>query len=435
MKRITRVLLTALFLSLIFQNKMFSQIENPLNSVECPVNKEINICAPVSVAPSNLKDLINSNDEDILGLLNFQVEDFIDIQDDFTTKTFDYIISDNAGNQLTCQTKYHIANQFLHAPKIISPNTICQQDLWSSIKIGSKKYKIYADNNGTKGSELSTCNTPNLICSTSDLGVDTAIPNKHSFWVTKFFTFPDGTICESQAAPFCVDIETKPVAELSTQNQTIVIGEHMPLMDIVTTNTNGFWSGENISYQQNNEGESIPYFSSNTSSVYTLYYTVKNEHCSSSYSLEVVVVNDYVFDCTYEENSEANDGFISEIEYTIMDECYDNRLTSKSEIEQNLIGGWELIGYGTFWNPNVTMPCVHLEITENEIINTIRNKTLDTTFIYTWQIKEYNHSNRNYFKLETEPNHLSQTYVFCSDYMFYNLVPADLSMYLFQKMK
>lgn len=145
------------------------------------------------------------------------------------------------------------------------------------------------------------------------------------------------------------------------------------------------------------------------------------------------IVESYVFDCTFVEDDDPNDGFISDFENLTMSECYNSRFTEKSDIEENLIGEWELIGVGSFWNPYFTMPCQHLEITENEIINTLYTATFDTTLFYNWEITEIDHPNGNYFTLTTEPFGI---YInsFCSDYMFQNAVPIDGGMTLYQKM-
>jgi len=242
-------------------------------------------------APLNLQDFNTTDNVSALNTLSLQVEEQTDIQKYFNTTTYIYTISDEAGDQQTCETIYHIANQFLEAPQIAQPDVICQEDLLSGIKIGIDQYKIYDNNNGVKGNEMSTCNTAGLICATTNLGIDTNIPEKHVFWVTTFFTFPDGTICESEATSFNVDVQPKPTAEISVQNKTVNVGEGIALMDLVTTNKSGYWSGENIIYLMTASGENIAYFSSNRAGVSKLYYTVYNGYCKRSYLLIVEVVS------------------------------------------------------------------------------------------------------------------------------------------------
>jgi len=122
---------------------------NKSNLVTCPEDKETFICAPVNPPPP------------------LSLEDFTatgNVYKYYNTTTYDYIITDGAGNQNTCQNKYHIANEFLQTPEITDPPFVCQDDLWSYIKLGTDEYKIYEDENGNKGQELTTCNTPGLHC-------------------------------------------------------------------------------------------------------------------------------------------------------------------------------------------------------------------------------------------------------------------------------
>jgi len=105
------------------------------------VDNEIAICAPVSPPPPfGLAHFIN--DDNPSGTLSLQVEEQVDIQEYFTTTTYNYILSDEAGNQKTCATKYHIANQFLQAPDIAQPDVICQENLWRVVQINIKFMRI-----------------------------------------------------------------------------------------------------------------------------------------------------------------------------------------------------------------------------------------------------------------------------------------------------
>jgi len=261
-----------------------------LQYVECPENNTTAVCALVGTSPLTLEDFITTDDPNILSEFSLQVQERKNVQSYYTTTYYDYTIYHDFGIT-TCQTRYHVSNQFLDAPQVSQSGIVCEEDLWSHVKIGTEQYKIYADDNGEKGEELSTCNTPSLICSTADLGVDTNVPGKYNFWTTAFFEFPDGSICESEATLFSVDVQPKPVAELSVQNKTVEIGEDIFLMDLVTTQKSGYWSGENVIYLVTDNGENIAYFSASTAGVYKLYYTVKNEFCEQSYLLVVSVGN------------------------------------------------------------------------------------------------------------------------------------------------
>jgi len=127
-----------------------------LSLIECSADNTTTICAPVSLATLSLQDFSTVDDVSLLSTLSMQVEEQTDVQQYFTTTTQVYITSDEAGDQKTCQKQYYTANQFLQAPEVSQPGYVCQEELWSFIKIGAGQYKIYADDNGTMGNELST---------------------------------------------------------------------------------------------------------------------------------------------------------------------------------------------------------------------------------------------------------------------------------------
>jgi len=238
-------------------------LPNSSNLIICPETREFNICVPISPPPPlKLEDFERVDGANLSSELFLEVATLNDAQKYFNTTTYLYTISNDTGNQKTCQTQYHIVNQLLEAPKVANPGFVCEEDLWSHIKIGNDDYKIYKDNNGSAGKILSTCETPGLICSTADFEVDTGIPGIYHFWTTQFFRFPNGEICESPTAPFYVDIKPKPLATLSTQSKTVNIGEMVILSDLVIDNKTGYWTGENITYLQTPNDEIISVFSS-----------------------------------------------------------------------------------------------------------------------------------------------------------------------------
>ena len=62
------------------------------------------------------------------------------------------------------------------------------------------------------------------------------------------------------------------------------------------------------------------------------------------------------FDCEFVQNDRDMDGLIDESERNLMEECRTNQLSSKAEIENNLIGEWELIGHGEGWVSTISKP-------------------------------------------------------------------------------
>jgi len=255
--------------------------------VICEEEAEINICAPVSTQPISLEDFTNVDTE---SQLTFEVDTLTEVNQYYTSTHYTYTFSDSSGNQQTCVQSTHIANQFLQTPEVTDTIITCQDELFSYIKLGADEYKIYSDDNGTKGEELVTCNTPGLHCSITGLGVNTDIPGTYQFWLTQFFSFPNGEVCESAATPFWVEVYPKPVVELNTLSLTISPGQVIALNDLVTftEDPNGIWTGENIVYVMTPDGENIPILNPNGVGTYKLYFTASNENCEESY---LIIVN------------------------------------------------------------------------------------------------------------------------------------------------
>ena len=141
------------------------------------------------------------------------------------------------------------------------------------------------------------------------------------------------------------------------------------------------------------------------------------------------------YDCEFFQNDSDMDGLIDDNERAIMEDCYDNRYFSKSEIEENIIGEWELIGHGEGWDPSMSQPCGYLTVTEEEIVLQYEDSNSDTTTIHTWEIVS---APSGIFTLIADPlPALSplKIYVFCEEYMYGDATPGDGNMYLFQKVK
>lgn len=138
------------------------------------------------------------------------------------------------------------------------------------------------------------------------------------------------------------------------------------------------------------------------------------------------------YNCTFEQNDEDMDGLINDVERALLDDCRNNEFTSKSEIEANLIGEWELIGHGEGWIPRVSQPCSYITITAEELIFQFESGYLDTLTTHTWEIATHNSDN---FSLEFTPNDNAGIFinVFCEDYMYGDATPLDGNMHLYQK--
>ena len=130
------------------------------------------------------------------------------------------------------------------------------------------------------------------------------------------------------------------------------------------------------------------------------------------------------------------DGLIDENERTLMDECRANAFTSKTEIENNLIGEWELIGYGDGWFPFTSQPCAYLTFTEQELKFEIENFFLDTTFLLNWEIETLDTTGTFYRLKTSEPTKVGLFIgTFCESYMFGDATARDGHMHLYQKVE
>ena len=84
------------------------------------------------------------------------------------------------------------------------------------------------------------------------------------------------------------------------------------------------------------------------------------------------------------------DGGFDETERTIITECLENTFNSKSEIEINLIGEWELIGSANPWEPTNSKPRGLIKFTNEEMIFEFRNMYFDIWSNDEWEIEELN---------------------------------------------
>ncbi len=137
--------------------------------------------------------------------------------------------------------------------------------------------------------------------------------------------------------------------------------------------------------------------------------------------------------CDFEQDDDSMDGWIDDDEHAIMTDCYENRLKSKSEVESNLIGEWELIGHGEGWIPSISQPCGYITIKDEAFIFEFENANIDTLTRHTWEVKENPASGVPY--LELTPRSFSPLFVtfFCAEYMYGDATPVDGNMYLYQK--
>ena len=78
--------------------------------------------------------------------------------------------------------------------------------------------------------------------------------------------------------------------------------------------------------------------------------------------------DDDLHDCSFEQIDNNQGGIIDVTEQSLISQCNQSLLTTKSEIENNLIGEWELIGYGNGWSPTISKPCISIKISQNNLL-------------------------------------------------------------------
>lgn len=256
--------------------------------ITCPTEKIINICAPIA-NPAQLSFASFEPFDDATAAANiaFEVNETVESITDFTVITQQYVFTDEDGNSTQCEVVYNIANEFRQQPEISQQAPICEGDLFSGVKFGGANYMVYADNGGLKGNLVGVCDQPGLLCPASALGINSSAPGSSKLWITEFITFPDGSVCESTAAALNLDVIAQPTARLSNATTTISVNETINLMEFVSENNSGYWTGDGVISVSTSSGERLWIFSPASVGTTKLYYTVSNQLCKQSYLLVV----------------------------------------------------------------------------------------------------------------------------------------------------
>ena len=150
-------------------------------------------------------------------------------------------------------------------------------------------------------------------------------------------------------------------------------------------------------------------------------------------------IDPIIDDCVFVQNDDDLDGLVDSTELALMTECSANAFTSKNEIEENLIGEWELIGHGEGWIPIKSQPCAYITIRAEELTFKFDASSANTgtTTVHSWEIEEVNAPGGIFFRLITLPDYVEGLYMtqFSSTYMYGNAMPSDGNMYLYRKVK
>ena len=144
-----------------------------------------------------------------------------------------------------------------------------------------------------------------------------------------------------------------------------------------------------------------------------------------------------LINCPFVYDANTEDGFIDDDERGLMEECFATKLIDANEIKNNLIGEWQLIGYGNGWIGSVSQPCCSITFTETEMIFDYEDRFFDTLTIHSWEIETIiiNTSQSLKHRLQASPN--LDVWLglgtFCEQYIYNDATPSDGNMYLFEK--
>lgn len=135
-------------------------------------------------------------------------------------------------------------------------------------------------------------------------------------------------------------------------------------------------------------------------------------------------------ECTFEQVDADMDGLIDDNERAIMEECSQDALLISSEIKENLIGTWHLIGHGEGWVPTISQPCSSIIFESEQLAFTFVNSSVDTTIISDWDIIDG-------FAGPSLVSDIGSFGVFfstfCNQYMYGDATFVDGNMHLYEK--
>lgn len=146
-----------------------------------------------------------------------------------------------------------------------------------------------------------------------------------------------------------------------------------------------------------------------------------------------VVSSDPNLNCEFVDDPNTMDGAIDDEERRIMTECRESELRSPEEITANLIGTWDLIGFGHGWFWTVPQPCSQIVFEEDMLTLRVIDSWRDTTITTGWEILLSTNGSPYISYDEDTPSEGLRFRTFCDNYIFYDSTPVDGNMYLYEK--
>ncbi len=137
--------------------------------------------------------------------------------------------------------------------------------------------------------------------------------------------------------------------------------------------------------------------------------------------------------------TDASCAFVQSIEelHALRSDCWDNQLSSKSEIEENLIGDWVLSGIKPGWiDFEPSTECLLLSITSTSL--TLRNMETDEEFKTDWNLITFDINDNDVFYLQPDVDDLRWLvgmHCFSKNIMSGSGFAIDSDTYVYEKVK
>lgn len=155
-----------------------------------------------------------------------------------------------------------------------------------------------------------------------------------------------------------------------------------------------------------------------------------------NYRLFICLLTLALFSFACEDTLELeSDTRISEAEQEVLEDCQSQALSTRKQIEENLIGSWELVGYacGNCIDGEAPTASIRFQVDGGHYQYEDEFEQIDASF--TWRIEERtNLFGDTVLSLTTDPI-FSGLFadVFCQSYMTYNWTPVDGPLLIYAK--
>jgi len=126
-----------------------------------------------------------------------------------------------------------------------------------------------------------------------------------------------------------------------------------------------------------------------------------------------------------------------EMENNIMSDCYENRLRSKTDIANNLIGEWTLIGYCQTVFPDSPKPDINLDFNDSLVV--FENQTVNIVDTLQWEMQDVSTENEQSFRLIIEGDYSELgIQFFCERHMYLQTLALNSTIgytYIYEKVE